>query len=170
MNYSGSTKEVGVKQSLLTRAMLAYGAALSVADPIRLRIWDERGLTLAQLRLMYTILAEGEQPAGDLAGKLGVRPPTVTGLTDRLIKQELIERADDPSDRRVVIVRLTDEGREVIGQIEAESRAYFERIFDRLGEERIEGLIGLLEEFTEVASTVQTEGDLSAVTPGETTA
>jgi len=158
-----------MKQSLLTRAVMAFGDALSVADPIRLRFWDERGLTMAQLRLMYTILVDGDQPVGDLAEKLSVRPPTVTGLTDRLIKQDLIVRVNDPSDRRVVIVRLTDEGRRVVGQIEAVSQAYFDRVFDEMGGERIEELIQLLEEFTEVARTVQAEGEFSAVTSGDTT-
>lgn len=136
---------------------MAYGAALSVADPIRLRFWSEQGLTLAQLRLMYTLLVEGDQPMGDLAERLDVRPPTVTGLTDRLIKQDLIERVADPSDRRVVVVRLTDEGRSVIGQIEAISRAYFDRIFAKLGQKRIEELTRALEEFAEVAKAALAE-------------
>ena len=148
-----------MKETLLTRGMMAYGDALSAADPIRLRFWDERGLTMAQLRLMYTILQDGDQSVGDLAEKLSVRPPTVTGLTDRLIKQDLIERVDDPSDRRVVIITLTDEGRRVLGQIEAASRVYLDRIFDKLGEERVEELIPLLEEFTKAAKTVQGEGE-----------
>ena len=148
-----------MKQSLLTQAMISYGGALAVADPIRLRFWDKRGLTMAQLRLMYILLMDGEQPVGELAEKMSVRPPTATGLTDRLIRQSLIERRTDPSDRRVVKVALTQEGRRVLGEIEAASRAYLDAIFGRMGEERVKELIELLDEFTASAQAVQKAGE-----------
>src|SRR3990172_12121857 len=146
-------------RNLITRAMVSYGGALAVADPIRLRFWDRRGLTMAQLRLMYTMLLDGEQSAGQLAEKMSVRPPTITGLTNRLIKQKLIKRLADPGDRRVVRVELTAEGRRVISQIEAASRAYLTRIFGLMGDERVNELISLLDEFTAAAQAVQRESE-----------
>jgi len=148
-----------MKQALLTQAMISYGGALAVADPIRLRFWDKRGLTMAQLRLMYIVFIDGEQPVGELAEKMSVRPPTVTGLTDRLIRQNLIERLPDPSDRRVVKVALTQEGRRVLGEIAVASSAYLEPIFTRMGEEKVNELIALLDEFTENAQAVQSAGE-----------
>lgn len=148
-----------MKTELLTRAMISYGGALSVADPIRLRFWDSRGLTMAQLRLMYTLITDGEQAIGELAEKLSVRSPTVTGLTNRLIKQKLIERLSDPNDRRIVRIGLTKDGRRVLGEIEAASRAYLDRIFETMGEERVEELIRVLDGFTQAATAVQREGE-----------
>jgi len=146
-------------QGLITRAMVSYGGALSVADPIRLRFWDKRGLTMAQLRLMYTMLLDGEQSAGELAEKMSVRPPTITGLTNRLIKQKLIRRLADPNDRRIVRVDLTAEGRRMISQIETASRAYLARIFNQLGEAKVKELIALLDEFSAAGQTVQSESE-----------
>jgi DNA-binding MarR family transcriptional regulator len=88
-----------------------------------------------------------------------VRPPTVTGLTNRLVRQKLIERLSDPLDRRVVRVDLTDEGRRVLGEIEAASRAYLGEILDRLGEEKVEQLVTILDEFTVAARAVQQESE-----------
>src|SRR3990172_686374 len=146
-------------QGLITRAMVSYGGALSVADRIRLRFWDKRGLTMAQLRLMYTMLLDGEQSAGELAEKMSVRPPTITGLTNRLIKQKLIRRLADPNDRRIVRVDLTAEGRRMISQIETASRAYLARIFNQLGEAKVKELIALLDEFSAAGQTVQSESE-----------
>ena len=146
-------------QGLITRAMVSYGGALSVADPIRLRFWDKRGLTMAQLRLMYTMLLDGEQSAGELAEKMSVRPPTITGLTNRLIKQKLIRRLADPNDRRIVRVDLTAEGRRMISQIETASRAYLARIFNQLGEAKVKELIALLDEFSAAGQSVQSESE-----------
>ena len=151
--------KLALDQSLITRAMVSYGGALAVADPIRLRFWDKRGLTMAQLRLMYTILLDGEQSAGELAEKMSVRPPTMTGLTSRLIKQQLIRRLPDPNDRRIVKVDVTAEGRKVIGQIETASRAYLARIFNQLGEAKVKELIALLDEFSAAGQTVQRESE-----------
>ena len=107
-----------MKQDLLIRAITAYGRALAVADPIRLRFWDSRGLTMTQLRLMYLIYQRNELTISELAELMVVRRPTITGLTDRLVKQKLIRRLSDKTDRRIVRIALTKEGRRVLGEIE----------------------------------------------------
>ncbi len=126
---------------LLTEAMRAYGRAIAVADPIRLRFWDGRGLTMPQLRLMYLLLQQDGRPVGELADEMNVRPATVTGLTDRLVRQRLIKRQDDPNDRRVVRVALTAEGRRVLGEIESAGRAYMAEILARMDGAAVRRLI-----------------------------
>lgn len=142
-------------QDVLTRAMGAYGKALAVADPIRLRFWDNRGLTMTQLRLMYLLYRQDEQTVSDLAEQMRVRKPTITGLTDRLIKHKLILRLDDAADRRIVRIALTKEGRRVLGEIEVASRAYFDRIFHALGDASVARFIEIMEEFSRSAESVQ---------------
>ncbi len=140
---------------LLTQAMRAYGRALAVADPIRLRFWDGRGLTMPQLRLMYLLLQQDCRSVGELADEMNVRPATVTGLTDRLVRQRLIKRKDDPDDRRVVRVALTAEGRRVLGEIESASRAYLRAVFERIGDDGVRRLIELFEHFGAAADAAQ---------------
>ncbi len=141
-------------QTELRDAMRAYGRALAVADPIRLQFWDDRGLTMTQLRLMYVLLVDDGCSVGELAGRMSVRPATVTGLTDRLVRQELIERQADLEDRRVVRVSLTAEGRRVLGEIEAAARAYLGPVFAGMGDDAVRRLTTLLEQFTAVADTL----------------
>ena len=142
--------------------MHAYGRALVVADPIRLQFWDDRGLTMPQLRLMYLLYLRDGRPVGELAEEMSVRPATMTGLTDRLVRQELIERRGDAEDRRVVRVVLTDEGRRVLGEIEAASRLYLDAVFKRMGDDAVERLIDLFDQFSDAASAVQREGEVEA--------
>lgn len=142
--------------------MHAYGRALVVADPIRLQFWDDRGLTMPQLRLMYLLYLRDGRPVGELAEEMSVRPATMTGLTDRLVRQELIERRGDAEDRRVVRVALTDEGRRVLGEIEAASRLYLDAVFKRMGDDAVERLIDLFDQFSDAASAVQREGEVEA--------
>lgn len=144
-----------MKQELLARAIVAYGRALSVADPIRLQFWDNRGLTMTQLRLMYLLYRRDEQTITELAEQMRVRKPTITGLTDRLIKHKLIRRLNDPTDRRVVRIALTKEGRRVLGEIEVASKAYLDRIFGSLGDAKVEEFVRVLEDFSRSAEAVQ---------------
>jgi DNA-binding MarR family transcriptional regulator len=48
--------------------------------------------------------------AGDLAAILHIHPSTLTGVLQRLIGQGLVQRMDDPRDRRRAILRLTAKG------------------------------------------------------------
>jgi MarR family transcriptional regulator, organic hydroperoxide resistance regulator len=48
--------------------------------------------------------------AGDLANILHIHPSTLTGVLQRLVTQRLLERVDDPRDRRRAILRLTPGG------------------------------------------------------------
>jgi DNA-binding MarR family transcriptional regulator len=145
------------QQDRLTRAAMSYWEAMSVAAPVRFKFWDSRGLTMSQLRLMASLYLNGSRTVGELADELNVRPPTVTGLTDRLIKQQLIERGSDPCDRRVVRVDLTDEGRRVLAEIEVVGRAYMAEVMKRMGEEKVDRFVEVLDEFTETAKTVLRE-------------
>ncbi len=144
-----------MKQELLIRAITAYGRVLAVADPIRLRFWDNRGLTMSQLRLMYLLYQRNELTISELADLMVVRRPTITGLTDRLVKQQLIRRLSDEADRRIVRIGLTNEGRRVLGEIQVASKAYLDRVFGAMGEAQVEEFVRLMEAFSASAEAVQ---------------
>src|SRR5581483_7501695 len=56
-------------------------------------------------------LAGGPEHASGLADRLSIRPPSLTAVVDSLVARELVERVDDPCDRRRVGHRLTEDGR-----------------------------------------------------------
>jgi DNA-binding MarR family transcriptional regulator len=144
-----------MEQELLARAIVAYGRALAVADPIRLEFWDNRGLTMAQLRLMHLVHLSDQQTITELAEQMQVRKPTITGLTDRLIKHKLIRRVNDRADRRVVRIVLTNEGRRVLSEIEVAGTEYLERIFGALGGAKVEEFVRVMDDFAKSAEAVQ---------------
>lgn len=137
------------------RALRAYARALNVADPIRLQFWDDRGLTMPQLRIMFLLLENDGQSAGELAAAMRVTPATMTGLTDRLVRQQLVERQPDSRDGRIVRLFLTPSGRATAQAVEFASRAYLDRIFERMGDEAVDRLVEALREFAHAAEWVQ---------------
>src|SRR5688500_18103731 len=102
-----------VDDSLVTRALMALQRTVHLGDPIQLQFWEVHGLTMPQVKLMVLLVERDEQTLGELAQQLDVSPATVTGLTDRLSKQGLIERRPDTKDRRVIRAALTPDGARV---------------------------------------------------------
>ena len=56
---------------------------------------------------------------GEIQRQLGLAHSTVTGLVDTLYTRGLVERHNDPNDRRVVIVRPTERGVQEVAHLRA---------------------------------------------------
>src|SRR4051794_1470001 len=74
-------------------------------------LWD---LPVPQIRALHLIAHRKHCAMGDLATRLGVAMSTATQVADRLEQRGWVQRVDDPEDRRVVLLALTPEGREVV--------------------------------------------------------
>lgn len=80
----------------------------------------------------------------DIADRLLVSRPSVTGLLDTLEGKELISRAPHPADRRRVIVRLTDAGRALLDAHYPNHYAMLDRLFADLDDAELGQLVTLL--------------------------
>ena len=76
------------------------------------------GFYAGQDQIMIALDREDGQTPGQLAVKLGVRPPTVTKTINRLQSQGYVEKRASDTDARLANVHLTDEGRGAIRSIE----------------------------------------------------
>jgi DNA-binding MarR family transcriptional regulator len=84
--------------------------------------WMELNLTIGQLKSLFFIDFEGSTNFKKLATALGVTPPNVTGVVDRLVEQELVSREENPEDRRMILLKTTDKGKALLAGLR-ESRA-----------------------------------------------
>ncbi len=114
-------------------AVDAYREAMTVMEPMRMQVWEERQLTVSQLRLTYLIRDQDNPSLGDLAESLGITGATMSGLVDRLAKRGLVERLPDTTDRRVVRVRLTKEGEELSSDLKRAGHDFLREVFTRMG-------------------------------------
>lgn len=60
-----------------------------------------------------------EATSATIADLLKVEPPLITGLTEDLIKQGLIEKKAHPTDGRVKLLKTTSKGKKLVPQIES---------------------------------------------------
>jgi len=95
----------------------------------RLRL---RGVSVPVWRVLASLQgsADGETVTG-LAELCLLQQPTMTKLLDRMVRDDLVERAADSRDRRVVRVRLTIAGAALVGQLTEAARAHEAEVLAR---------------------------------------
>ncbi|HSH76790.1 MAG TPA: MarR family transcriptional regulator [Longimicrobiales bacterium] len=78
---------------------------------------QEHGLTLPQFGALEALYHLGPLALGELAEKLLVTGGNVTYVIDRLENQGLVRRFRREDDRRIVLARLTEEGRALVARV-----------------------------------------------------
>ncbi|MEN6328524.1 MAG: MarR family transcriptional regulator [Syntrophomonas sp.] len=73
----------------------------------------EHGITAAQTFVMFDVMEHGGTSVKDIASRIQLDSPGVTGLIDRLVKEGLVERKEDPDDRRSLRINLTQKGQDL---------------------------------------------------------
>ncbi len=74
----------------------------------------EFGLTVPQLNVLASVGPSGHVPIGQVAARIHLTSATVTTIVDRLEDHGLVLRERSESDKRQVLVGLTDRGRDVL--------------------------------------------------------
>jgi DNA-binding MarR family transcriptional regulator len=122
-----------------------FATANLVEAELSRRLRAEFATTLPRFDLMAQ-LAKADRPLalGEISRRLMVTNGNVTGLVDRLVEDELVERRTAPEDRRSAVVSFTDEGRERFDEMARAHRKWVEELFEGLLEEEREMLSTLL--------------------------
>ena len=133
----GSDAEIAARLRLaVTR--LARKLRQQVAGPV----------TPSQVSALATVERLGSPTLGEVAASEQVQPPSMTKMVVGLEAAGLVTRREDDSDRRVVRVTLTPEGRRTVQRSRSLRTAYLVRQLQRLSvRERasLENALGLLE-------------------------
>ncbi len=81
-------------------------------------------LTPPQYQTLRLLWAQDARPLKELAAFNCCTPPTMTGIVDTMEKKELVTRQPNPSDRRSLLVTLTDQGKAMKGTTPDLDRIY----------------------------------------------
>jgi DNA-binding MarR family transcriptional regulator len=110
-----SSTAAGVDRRALTRDMYAFASYLMRSANVgTFNAIGELDLSVTQLKLLCALDAGGEERSVKaLAETMGVSLPTMSRAVDGLFERGFVLRDEDPVDRRMKRVRLTDAGRQV---------------------------------------------------------
>ena len=99
--------------------------------------WLELDLTIVQLKSLFFIDAEGSTNFRKLARALGVTPPDVTRIVDRLVDQGLVNRRENPEDRRMQILQITKKGKALLTKLRENKTTHLYHILSRLNTQEL---------------------------------
>lgn len=105
------------------------------------------GLTLQQYFTLVAISRAGECTMGMLAAQTHHSLGTMTGIVDRLVRQGCVARCSHPTDRRVVLVQLTESGVATLAGVEEMRQQQMDAALAEMGEPQARNLIRLLGQY-----------------------
>lgn len=127
-------------EAAIARVVEAYDRLHRLLAPMHASDVLELDLTIAQLKTLYVAAMTGPIRMSELAVRLGTAVSTTSGVVDRLVQLDLLERLDDPSDRRQVLVEATPAARQRLDRV------------NELGRERLRELLVSLRDADELAA------------------
>ena len=136
-------------KSLETPELLAFDLLLRTGNELDqqlAQLLKPAGVTPAQYNVLRILHAAGSVgiPCGELSARLVRHDPDVTRMLDRLEARGLVERSRDTVDRRVVLARLTEAGRDVLRTLGRSVAALHARQFESLARDEFKELVALL--------------------------
>lgn len=112
-------------------------------------------LTMKQFRVAMFLFVGGPMRMNCIAQILGVSMATATGIVNRLVEQDIVQREHDLDDRRAVICQLSPHGREILGQTWQSFRTNTRRILKAIPEDKINLVKETLELLLETSKTLK---------------
>lgn len=104
-----------------------------------------------QLRVLVSIHTRGPQNLGGVAAELGVHASNATRICDRLVTSGLIERREDPVDRRYVLLELTATGKDLVNTVLEHRRQAIAEVISQMPPGRRPALAAAMEAFAAAA-------------------
>jgi DNA-binding MarR family transcriptional regulator len=128
-----------------------------------MRAIDETGLGLVQFKTMLALAGDGaEASVNELADQLGISVPSASRTVDELVKRGLVSRTEDPEDRRVRRVALTDDGQELTDEVMAARVAGLEQFAATLSateRRKLEAAVEVMMKRDEIAEVYRSHAD-----------
>ena len=90
------------------------------------------GIGFSDFAVLEYLLHKGPAPVNTIGAKIRLTSGSITAAIDRLERKAMVERQDDPSDRRARVVHLTESGRKVIECAFADHEAAMKRACEGL--------------------------------------
>jgi DNA-binding MarR family transcriptional regulator len=91
-----------------------------------IEIMNDAGVTLSQVLLISRVEFAGAASLAELAEQSPASTPALSQMVERLVQQDLLDRQEDPSDRRRKVIRATARAGVLMRKLEAARSADYE--------------------------------------------
>ena len=139
-----------------------------VEKQVRTQLREQFDTTLPRFDLMAQL---ERNPDGlkmnELSRRMMVTGGNVTGITDQLVTEGLVERMEVDGDRRAYRVRLTARGHKVFGEMARQHEGWIVAAFEALSPREVESFYKLLGKVKQSQQPFKTSHLQLAADPGE---
>jgi DNA-binding MarR family transcriptional regulator len=123
------------------------------------------GLSMPQFNILMQLHYKGRSGLSDVSERMDISAAAASQLVDRLVVSGLVERAEDPSDRRAKHIALTAKGEALIAASIEERMRWVETLTLSLDPLEQESVAGALQTLIEAAGRVEASGLAAPASP-----
>lgn len=105
------------------------------------KCFEDIGMTMPQSFVMGILVKSGEMKLTEISREMKLSNSTVSGIIDRLEKQQLVERIRSEKDKRIVYVKATHKFHELHDEFLDRAEKSFEGLMDAATSEEIDIII-----------------------------
>lgn len=91
-------------------------------------------ITLPQFLILDFLDKKGESKMTQIAHFMHVTTAAITGIVDRIIRYRYVQRVYDPDDRRIIKIKLTASGAELVKRVNQQRRKMIIDIFGKISQ------------------------------------
>lgn len=102
-------------------------------------------LGISHILVLGHLKTSGKSRPSDIARSLGLTPPTLTHLSEKLVQKNLAVRVTDESDRRIIYLAITDKGEDMLKRANLEGQNLRRNLFEKLTQEERQQLLKIFE-------------------------
>jgi DNA-binding MarR family transcriptional regulator len=115
------------------------------------------GLSMPQFGILMQLHYRGNCGISDIGDRFDISNAAASQLVDKLVQNGLIQREEDPNDRRAKLLNLTEKGRQLIQQGIEERYRWVDQLARKLTEEERNKVSEALQIMTQAAKELEAE-------------
>jgi len=143
--------ELRMSVPFASREMEAVLNLMRTADYLRREVAEllsPHGLSPSSYNVLRILRGAGTAglPCSEVSQRLVTHDPDITRLADRLMASGWVVRDRQPGDRRVVVLRITPEGSDLVVRLDVDLQDLHRRQLSHLGQTNLDMFIRLLEQ------------------------
>ena len=119
------------------------------------RFAKSAGLSMPQFGLLMQMHHKGDCGMSEVSERFDITPAAASQLVDKLVQGGLVQRVEDPNDRRAKLLNLTDKGKELIQQGIQERYRWVDELGSKLSAEERTQISEALNIMTRVAQDLE---------------
>lgn len=119
----------------------------------------QNNYSVPQLNVLFRLQHKGSCGVSELADEMGVTAAAASQLLERLVQQGLVQRSEDPLDRRNRRMTLTEAGQQVVQESVAARQSWLDRLPALLSETEQEQVATALRILIERAETLDEKNE-----------